>query len=234
MDISDVVIEQMRQMHTHPGQAWEVADCRSMPQYADASFASVLDKGTLDAVLCSGHSVADTALYLDEVHRLLSPGGTFLLISLAQPGARLAALNAAPQQQQQLASGSPPPRCSLIPGSPSAAARGDPTGTEHSWNWDSVRVYLLPKPALYLASEQSLSGRPVSRRSAATDKDTPVAWLGPYMPGHELDSAVEAQGLDLREFFTAFACTKSSSPSAAAAALAVAEPHCTGGGSTAS
>ncbi|KAF6261393.1 S-adenosyl-L-methionine-dependent methyltransferase [Scenedesmus sp. NREL 46B-D3] len=93
VDISGVVIEQMRRMSSLPGHSWEVADCRSMPQYSDSTFGSVLDKGTLDAVLCSSHGQTDTVDYMNEVHRLLMPGGTFLLISLGQPHARLAALN---------------------------------------------------------------------------------------------------------------------------------------------
>ncbi len=32
--------------------AWEVADCRAMPQFEAGSFGCVIDKGTLDAVLC--------------------------------------------------------------------------------------------------------------------------------------------------------------------------------------
>ncbi|KAF8065563.1 Xab2 [Scenedesmus sp. PABB004] len=238
VDISDVVIAQMRRMHALPGQSWEVADCRSMPQYGDASFGAVLDKGTLDAVLCSSHGAADTAAYLGEVHRLLAPGGVFLLISLGQPGARLAALHA------PSAAAAPPPPPYLSPAyaarhadeaAAAAGAAAAAPGAPPAWAWGSVAVYLLPKPSLYLASELSLSARgapvaapapPAPGRAAppCTDKDSPVAWLGPFAPGAELDAAVAERGLQLREYFTAFVCRKAADAAGAAPAARDAPP----------
>jgi cyclopropane fatty-acyl-phospholipid synthase-like methyltransferase len=46
----------------------------------------------MDAVLCSSHGTADAVSYINEVYRLLEPGGVFQLISLGQPHARLTAL----------------------------------------------------------------------------------------------------------------------------------------------
>lgn len=208
VDISPVVIEQMRRMNHHPRQSWEVADCRAMPQYAGSSFASVIDKGTLDAVLCSSHGQADTLSYLNEVHRVLAPGGVFLLISLAQPHARLNALQAADGRS----SAALPYLSSSYQQQNAAAAASGATayrvGGEAGWQWGSVQVYLLPKPALYLASEISLTGKQTTCRVVHNDKDMPVDWLGPYAAGEELDAAVARQELDLREFFTAFVCTK--------------------------
>jgi ubiquinone/menaquinone biosynthesis C-methylase UbiE len=248
VDISGVVIEQMRRMSNLPGQSWEVADCRSMPQYGDASFGSVLDKGTLDAVLCSSHGQTDTVDYMNEVHRLLAPGGTFLLISLGQPHARLAALNVQqpPVVPHRDASGSPIAAAPSSPGSSAgsltlpylsetyraahaaaaaalAAASGKPASS-YSWSWEDVQVYLLPKPSLYLASEQSLAGRPSTRSAPHSDKDQPVVWLGPFAPGPELDAVIAEQGLDLAEYFTGFACRKRSSSSDEQRQLACAAP----------
>lgn len=228
MDISGVVIEQMRLMHTLPGQSWEVADCRSMPQYVDGSFGSVLDKGTLDAVLCSSHGQTDTVDYMNEVHRLLMPGGVFLLISLGQPHARLAALNVpAPVNGSVHSSPRSTPlsransshlqpylaetyRLAHAAACAALAAASGKAASTYSWSWESVEVYLLPKPSLYLASEQSLAGKPNIRHAPPTDKDQPVAWLGPFSPGDELDAAIAGQGVDLKEYFTAFACKKCS------------------------
>jgi SAM-dependent methyltransferase len=246
VDISPVVINQMRAMDQLPGQRWEVADCRAMPQYGDASFGSVLDKGTLDAVLCSSSGPADAAAYMDEVIRLLSPGGVFLLISLGQPAARLAALRATPPGdgadplpylshllQKRMADAASAAAAAAaraasaaaVPASAAAAADGVPAGSSGAdsrhtssggappppWRWQSVEVFLLPKPTLYLQSESSLTGKPIQSGGAEltqTDKDAPVHWLGPYRPGADLDAAIKEQGLDLRGFFTAFACTK--------------------------
>lgn len=229
VDISPVVIEQMRIMDQLEGQTWEVADCRSMPQYADGSFGSVLDKGTLDAVLCSSHGTADAVAYINEVFRLLEPGGVFLLISLGQPHARLTALKcqaaashvstalpylSAELQQRAAASAA---ATAAANGTVSSKGSGVGDSTEQQWEWESVEVYLLPKPSLYLQSESSLTGKPIVSHMRHSDKDMPVEWLGPFTPGAELDAFIAQQSLDLREFFTAFACTK---PGAAASAAA--------------
>jgi hypothetical protein len=220
VDISPVVIDQMRIMDQLPGQTWEVADCRCMPQYQDASFGSVLDKGTLDAVLCSSHGTADAAAYIDEVYRLLVPGGVFLLVSLGQPQARLAALKVAPPAggthcssplpylsadlQQRAAASTAAAAVAARDASSASAA----VSTAEPWQWEAVEVYLLPKPSLYLQSEASLTGKPIVSHMPHSDKDMPVDWLGPFQPGAELDAYIAQQQLDLREFFTAFACTK--------------------------
>jgi hypothetical protein len=198
-----------------------------MPEYDDASFGSVLDKGTLDAVLCSSHGTADAAAYINEVYRLLVPGGVFLLISLGQPPARLAALKAAPAMhtsaplpylsadlQQRAAASSAAAAAAAASISSSESGRVD-SSVRH-WQWESVEVYLLPKPSLYLQSEASLTGKPIVAHMPHSDKDMPVEWLGPFRAGAELDAFIAQQALDLREFFTAFACTKATTSADAA------------------
>jgi SAM-dependent methyltransferase len=232
VDISPVVIDQMRAMEQAPGQTWEVADCRSMPQYGDGSFGSVLDKGTLDAVLCSSHGTLDGGAYMDEVYRLLTPGGTFLLISLGQPQARLAVLHAAPASSGAAAAALPylsPMLQQRVAAQAAAAAAAaavaaggssDPivaAAAAKPWSWERVEVFLLPKPALYLQSESSLTGKPIASSRAQADKDAPVHWLGPFLPGAELERAIAEQQLDLRGYFTAFACAKPAAAPATAA-----------------
>ncbi|GFR44566.1 hypothetical protein Agub_g5838, partial [Astrephomene gubernaculifera] len=93
VDISPVVIEQMRVQHAdNVSLDYLVADCRAMPELESCSFQSCIDKGTMDAVLCSQSGQVDAAKYLHEIDRLLQPGGTFLLISLGAPDARVAML----------------------------------------------------------------------------------------------------------------------------------------------
>ena len=43
--------------------------CRNMPQYADAAFGAVLDKGTLDAMACSEKAATDIHSMLKESSR---------------------------------------------------------------------------------------------------------------------------------------------------------------------
>ncbi|GIL66769.1 hypothetical protein Vafri_20265 [Volvox africanus] len=93
VDISPVVIEQMKHQHADINSLdYMVADCRDMPQLESSRFQSCIDKGTLDAVLCSQSGQIDAVKYLHEIDRLLEPGGKFLLISLGAPSSRLALL----------------------------------------------------------------------------------------------------------------------------------------------
>jgi hypothetical protein len=43
--------------------------CRSLPQYADGSFDAILDKGTLDSLMCGEHAGDSSMQMLEECHR---------------------------------------------------------------------------------------------------------------------------------------------------------------------
>lgn len=90
IDYAEAVIEQLQQSHQqYPQLQYEVADARDMPQFADSSYGAVLDKGTMDAMACGEHAVADIHDLLTESSRLLTPGGVFLGISYGSPKSRL-------------------------------------------------------------------------------------------------------------------------------------------------
>eukprot|EP00775_Hariotina_reticulata_P003183 gene3183-3461_t len=85
IDYSPVAIERLqRQYPGHPGLHYAVADARCMPQYNDCSFGGILDKGTLDALLCGDNEAADAAALLGQVWRLLQPGAAYVLITSGQ------------------------------------------------------------------------------------------------------------------------------------------------------
>eukprot|EP00198_Chlamydomonas_reinhardtii_P001902 XP_001691238.1 SAM-dependent methyltransferase [Chlamydomonas reinhardtii] len=93
-DISEVVINQMRKKHAGmPGLRYVVSDCRDMPEFLDCQFGSVIDKGTVDALLCSQDASADVTAMFREISRVLLPGGMFLLITLGGPAHRLPLVN---------------------------------------------------------------------------------------------------------------------------------------------
>lgn len=72
------------------GLLYEVADCRNMPQYGDGSFSGgVLDKGTLDALLCGDSDEADSEDMLRECWRVLAGGSSYICITYAPPRSRL-------------------------------------------------------------------------------------------------------------------------------------------------
>ncbi|EFJ52055.1 hypothetical protein VOLCADRAFT_56160 [Volvox carteri f. nagariensis] len=93
-DISEVVIEQMRSKHANvPNLHYVVSDCRNMSEFLDCQFGSVIDKGTVDALLCSKDAAENIRSMFREVSRVLVPGGVFLLITLGGPDQRLSLVN---------------------------------------------------------------------------------------------------------------------------------------------
>jgi EEF1A lysine methyltransferase 4 len=91
VDISPTVIEQMAVHHAEPGCLWEVQDVTGM-SYTDSSFDAVLDKGTLDALLCKDtHDAKEAAAHalLSEAWRVLRDGGLYIVFSFGQPETRL-------------------------------------------------------------------------------------------------------------------------------------------------
>ncbi|XP_073049477.1 uncharacterized protein [Primulina eburnea] len=64
-------------------------DVRDMSFFPDESFESVIDKGTLDSLMCgTGASISATQM-LGEVSRLLKPGGVYMLITYGDPTVRM-------------------------------------------------------------------------------------------------------------------------------------------------
>ncbi|ODV88597.1 hypothetical protein CANCADRAFT_3242 [Tortispora caseinolytica NRRL Y-17796] len=90
IDFSPNVIDQMRKQY--PEMEWLEMDVRAMT-FPESTFDSAIDKGTLDALLSYKGSVwqlpasvqHNVDQYMDEIHRVLRPGGTFLYISYRQP-----------------------------------------------------------------------------------------------------------------------------------------------------
>eukprot|EP00879_Flechtneria_rotunda_P013061 GHRR01013641.1.p3 GENE.GHRR01013641.1~~GHRR01013641.1.p3 ORF type:complete len:117 (-),score=33.50 GHRR01013641.1:2971-3321(-) len=86
IDYSVVAIQRLQNLY--PGYnrtlQYAVADARAMPQYANGGFYGVLDKGTLDALLCGDSEAADSAAMLKEVLRVLAPGAAYVMITSGQ------------------------------------------------------------------------------------------------------------------------------------------------------
>lgn len=93
IDYSEPVIQHMQERTVHlPAMQWLTMDMRQL-RFPDGSFTVVLDKGSMDAVWTDGGSVwdpseavrRDVAQTVEEILRVLVPGGRFVSISLGQP-----------------------------------------------------------------------------------------------------------------------------------------------------
>nr|GEV42002.1 methyltransferase-like protein 13 [Tanacetum cinerariifolium] len=94
VDISCVAIEMMRQKYEHiPQLKYLQMDVRDMGFFMDDSFDSVIDKGTLDSLMCGLNAPLSASQMLGEVSRILKPGGIYMLITYGDPNARMPHIN---------------------------------------------------------------------------------------------------------------------------------------------
>ncbi|XP_021890806.1 methyltransferase-like protein 13 [Carica papaya] len=90
IDISSVAIDMMRRKHAYiPQLKYMQMDVRDMSFFPDESFQSVIDKGTLDSLMCGNDAPVSAARMLGEVSRLLKPGGIYMLITYGDPKVRM-------------------------------------------------------------------------------------------------------------------------------------------------
>ena len=91
VDISDVVIKQMkaRNMEQRPLMTWITLDVTQMEDNIKSNtFDFVVDKSTLDALLCGDDSFLKMAQMLKETQRVLKTNGNYFAISYGKPESR--------------------------------------------------------------------------------------------------------------------------------------------------
>lgn len=90
IDISSVAIEMMRRKYESiPQLKYMQMDVRDMSFFSDESFDRVIDKGTLDSLMCGTDAPTSAAQMLGEVSRLLKAGGIYMLITYGDPNVRM-------------------------------------------------------------------------------------------------------------------------------------------------
>ncbi|GAM21347.1 hypothetical protein SAMD00019534_045220, partial [Acytostelium subglobosum LB1] len=93
IDFSEVLIEDMKQRtQGRTGLEYITMDGRHMT-FANESFDSVFDKGTIDAVMCSDDDNSNARMMIAEVARVLRPGGFFIVMTYGSPESRLPILD---------------------------------------------------------------------------------------------------------------------------------------------
>ena len=71
------------------GLAYQVMDVRDMKDFKDDTFDFIIDKSTLDALLCGEKSFVDVVYMTKEISRILKEGGIYFIISYGRPEYRL-------------------------------------------------------------------------------------------------------------------------------------------------
>ena len=85
IDISDVVIKKMQ--NQFPEMQWIEMDATNM-NFLNNNFDCVIDKGTLDAIVCGGDPVPPAKL-IKEMYRVTKKNGIFCIITHAEPETRI-------------------------------------------------------------------------------------------------------------------------------------------------
>ncbi|KAI0519930.1 hypothetical protein KFK09_007392 [Dendrobium nobile] len=94
IDISSVVIDILIKSRAHiPQLKYMQMDARNMSFFLDETFDSVIDKGTLDSLMCGTDAPFSASQMIYEVNRLLKPGGIFVLVTYGDPSVRVPHLN---------------------------------------------------------------------------------------------------------------------------------------------
>lgn len=94
IDISPVVIEAMKKKYQDvPQLKYMTMDVLDLSYFDNCSFDSVIDKGTLDAIMCVAGGPYNIAMMLAEITRIMKPGGIYMLVSFASPSLSLPLLN---------------------------------------------------------------------------------------------------------------------------------------------
>ena len=68
-----------------PKMSFLVMDALDMKDFQTGTFNTVIDKGTLDSVLCGNNSVQNAQKMISEVFRILAPGGHYICITYGDP-----------------------------------------------------------------------------------------------------------------------------------------------------
>eukprot|EP00668_Euglena_longa_P028795 GGOE01036120.1.p1 GENE.GGOE01036120.1~~GGOE01036120.1.p1 ORF type:complete len:228 (+),score=65.13 GGOE01036120.1:78-761(+) len=89
VDISEVCITQMKARYKDLDRMeWLVKDCMKL-DFPDASFDVVIDKGTMDAILCGSNSFYNVYQMNKHICRVLKKGGSFVVVSYGHPDTRV-------------------------------------------------------------------------------------------------------------------------------------------------
>lgn len=87
MDFSPKVITQIEEKNKakYPKMSFKVMNVLDMQEIQTGSFNVAIDKGTLDSVLCGDNSGNNAEKMINEIYRILAPGGRYICITYGDP-----------------------------------------------------------------------------------------------------------------------------------------------------
>jgi ubiquinone/menaquinone biosynthesis C-methylase UbiE len=89
VDISEVVIHQMRQRYKELDRMeWLRMDAMKL-EFPDNTFDLVIDKGTVDSLLCGGNSFHNVYAMNKSVSRVMKRGARYVVVTYGQPDTRI-------------------------------------------------------------------------------------------------------------------------------------------------
>ena len=90
VDTSDVVISLMADRFKDRDQMeFASMDAKNLAGIPDGTFDVIIDKALLDALLCSDDNIISVNHLVREMHRVLKPGGVYLVVSHGAPDTRV-------------------------------------------------------------------------------------------------------------------------------------------------
>lgn len=80
-----IMLMEERCREKYPSLVFTAMNVLDMKELGPGSFNVVLDKGTLDSILCSDNAGPDCMKMLEEIYRVLAPGGRYICITYGDP-----------------------------------------------------------------------------------------------------------------------------------------------------
>ena len=91
IDVSQIAVNFMKEKH-HKMEEMDYVQMditNDQTQIAADSFNCIIDKGTLDSIVCSDNEQRKVESMCANIFKFLSPGGTFICVSRGSPDTRL-------------------------------------------------------------------------------------------------------------------------------------------------
>ena len=87
IDFSNKAISQMedRCRSKYPKLIFKMMDVTDMKDFETGTFNTVIDKGTLDSIMCSDTPIPSSEKMISEIYRVLAPGGRYICITYGDP-----------------------------------------------------------------------------------------------------------------------------------------------------